>query len=182
MMTGFEWKRPLRLYRFWAEQRGAAAVEFALVLSLLAIPILNVVDFSLYAWDRMQVDNAAQGAAQAAWATCDVYTKLPATTNCSSLNTATTTAAQSTVLGNAITVTSRTENYYCIKAGVLYTQGTFPGNKPSDCGSWGGSSSDQPGDYIKIAVSYTYSPLFPGVSIVGYLPTPVVRTAWMRLG
>src|SRR5258706_12323018 len=56
--------------RYCREQRGAAAVEFAMVLTLLTVPVLNVVDLAFYAWDRMQLDNAAQVGAQAAWATC----------------------------------------------------------------------------------------------------------------
>jgi hypothetical protein len=31
-------------------------------------------------------------------------------------------------------------------------------------------------------VSYPYTPVFPAVSIVNLLTTPIVRTAWMRLG
>ena len=172
-----------RLRRYCFEQRGAAAAEFALVLTLLAVPILNVVDLSLYAWNRMQVDNAAQVAAQAAWKTCVPPTFLPATSNCSGLSAAVTTAAQSTSLGSGVTVTSTTENYYCVNTStnVLVTVGTYPGTKPGDCSSVG-SSSDTPGEYVKVTVSYTYTSIFPGATIVSVLTTPVVRQAWMRLG
>lgn len=172
-----------RLRHYRSEQGGAAAAEFALVLSLLAIPILNVVDFALYAWNRMQVDNAAQVAAQAAWATCVPPTFLPATSNCPGMTAAVTAAAQSTTLGTGITVTSTTENYYCVNTSTnaLVTVGTFPGTKPGDCSSVG-SADDTPGDYVRVTVSYTYTPVFPGVTIVSFLTTPVVREAWMRLG
>lgn len=157
-------------------------MEFALVLSLLIVPILNVVDFAMYGWDRMQVDNAAQIASQAAWATCIPPTYLPAQTNCSGMSSAVTTAAQSTSLGTAVTVTSTTENYYCLNnSNVLVTVGTYPGTKPGDCSSVG-SASDTPGEYVKVTVSYTYTPLFPAVSIASVLASPIVRTAWMRLG
>lgn len=171
-----------QLRRYRSEQRGAAAVEFALVLSLLIVPILNVVDFAMYGWDRMQVDNAAQIASQAAWATCIPPTYLPAQTNCSGMSSAVTTAAQSTSLGTGVTVTSTTENYYCLNnSNVLVTVGTYPGTKPGDCSSVG-SASDTPGEYVKVTVSYTYTPLFPAVSIASVLASPIVRTAWMRLG
>jgi Flp pilus assembly protein TadG len=171
----------LQYYR--SDQDGAAAAEFALVLTLLAIPILNVVDFSLYAWNRMQLDNAAQIAVQAAWATCIPPTFLPATSNCPGMSAAVTTAAQSTSLGAGVTVSSTTENYYCVNTvtNALVTVGTFPGTKPSDCSAVG-SASDSPGDYLKVTVSYAYTPVFPGVTIVSLLTTPVVREAWMRLG
>jgi len=168
--------------RYRSDQNGAAAVEFALVLSLLIVPILNIVDFAYYGWCRMQVDNAAQMATQAAWKTCTPPTFLPATSNCTGLGTAVSNAAGSTSLQGAITVTSTTENYYCVNSSnALVTVGTFPGTKPSDCSSVG-SASDTVGDYVKITVSYTYAPLFPAVSIASALASPITRTAWMRLG
>jgi len=175
-----------KLRRFGSEQRGAAAAEFALVLSLLTIPVLNAIDLALYAWDRMQVDNAAQIAVQAAWAACPKSFNLPATPNsynkCPNMPTAVTTAAQSTTLGTAVTVTATSENYYCINSsGSLVTVGNFPNTKPSDCSSVG-LAADLPGDYVLITVSYTYTPVFAAVSIASVLASPITRTAWMRLG
>jgi hypothetical protein len=98
------------------------------------------------------------------------------------MSSAVTTAAQSTSLGTGVTVTSTTENYYCLNnSNVLVTVGTYPGTKPGDCSSVG-SASDTPGEYVKVTVSYTYTPLFPAVSIASVLASPIVRTAWMRLG
>ena len=39
---------------------GAAAAEFALILTLLVIPLLNAFDIGVYVYQRMQLDNAAQ--------------------------------------------------------------------------------------------------------------------------
>ena len=175
------------MHRFRREQRGAAAVEFALIITLLTVPVLNVVDLAQYAWDRMQVDNAAQMAVQAAWATCQLATNLPATpnsyANCTGMPAAVTTAAQSTSLGTAITVSSTTEGYYCVNTttNAIVPVGTFPSNKPSDCKSVG-LSSDVPGDYVLITTTYTYSPIFPAISIASALATSINRQAWMRLG
>jgi len=172
---------------YMADRRGAAAAEFALVLSLLVIPILNVVDFGIYVFQRMELDNATQVAAQTAFATCNTPANLPATpnnyANCSSLPAAVTTAVRSTPLGNAVTVTATNEGYYCVNTSTsaLVSVGTFPGTKPTDCSSVG-SSADKPGDYIQITASYSYSPLFAGVSVADLLTTPIVRTAWVRLG
>jgi Flp pilus assembly protein TadG len=179
---GLSWRR----YR--SEQHGAAAVEFALVLTLLTIPILNVVDVAVYSWTKMQVDNAAQAGVQAAWATCNDATKIPATvgSNCSTMPAAVTLAAQGTSLGTGVTVTATTENYYCVKTSTsaLVVAGPVTSAKPANCssGSIGGSASDTPGDYVLITVSYTYAPVFPAVSIAGLLTTPIIRQAWMRLG
>lgn len=172
--------------RYARNNRGAAAAEFALILGLLVIPVLNAVDLAVYAWNRMQVDNAAQVAVQAAWATCDSSAKLPATpnayANCPGMPLAVTTAVQSTPLGASVTVTSTTEGYYCINtASALVAVGTFPNTKPTDCSSVG-SANDKPGDYVVITASYAFTPVFPSVSIVSFLTTPIVRTAWMRLG
>lgn len=169
--------------RYRADQCGAAAVEFTLIVTLMTIPILNVVDFAMYFWDRMQLDNAAQVAAQAAWATCNTSAMLPATTKCTNLNTAVTAAAQSTSLGTNVTVTATQEGYYCTTtAGSLVNVATPPTAPPANCSGSGGLSSDKPGDYVLITTRYTYTPVFAGVSVVSHLPSPINRTAWMRLG
>ena len=97
-----------------ASRKGAAAAEFALVLTLLIVPILNVMDLGLYAWDRIQVDNAAQIGAQAARVAC-TYSFQPATSNCPTLHTVVLTAVHSTTLGTSVTLsTTVQEHYYCM--------------------------------------------------------------------
>jgi len=175
----------LRSYR--RDQKGAAAVEFAMIITLLAIPVLNVVDLAQYAWDRMQLDNAAQVAAQAAWATCSRPVNLPATpnsyANCLGMPAAVTLAAQSTSLGTKVTVTATVENFYCLNTttNALVIVGNFPNTKPANCKSVG-QTSDVPGDYVQISTSYSYTAIFGAVSIASGLTSPITRTAWMRLG
>lgn len=161
--------------------RGAAAAEFALLLTLLAIPILNVVDLGIYGYQRMELDNAAQVGAQAAWAIVPHCT-LPLTvgSNCTSLASKINTAVQSTPLGTKVTVTS-VENYYCVNsAGNLVVVGTLQ-SKPSNCSSVG-APSGTPGDYILVTASYTYTPVFTGVSVTSLLTSPITRASLMRLG
>lgn len=173
--------------RYRSEQHGAAAVEFAIFLTLLTVPILNVIDLAMYAWDGMQVNNAAQSAAQAAWTACDP-SQLPAKTNCGTIGAKVQYAAQnSTTLGTAVAVASTNqpppEGYYCTTTGgTLVLAGPVTAAKPANCSASGGLSSDTPGDYVQITVSYTYSPIFPAVSIASQLNTNITRTAWMRLG
>ena len=165
---------------------GAAAAEFALTLGLLVIPILNAVDVGMYVYQRMELDNATQIAVQAAWATCSLPANVPATpnsyANCLSLPTARDTALHSTPLGTNVSAGSTTEGYYCVNttSNKLVAVGTFPGTKPSDCSSVG-SANDKPGDYLFITASYTYSPLFSGLTVTSLLATPITRTAWTRL-
>jgi Flp pilus assembly protein TadG len=51
----------------WADQRGVAAIEFALFATFLSVAIINVTDVSIYIYQRMQAENATEVGAQAAW-------------------------------------------------------------------------------------------------------------------
>ena len=83
----------------WADRRGVAAIEFGFFAIFLSIALANVTDVSIYIYQRMQVENATEIAAQAALKTC--ATQLPATVNCNGLNTAMQNALQSTSLGTS---------------------------------------------------------------------------------
>ena len=94
------------LLRAWCrDNRGLAAIEFAFVAGFLCVAVLNVADVSVFLFDRIMVNNAAQMGVQAAWATCDLN-HLPASTKCPSMNSAVTSAVQSTQLGTHITLQS----------------------------------------------------------------------------
>jgi Flp pilus assembly protein TadG len=176
-------KLMLRLLR--RDTRGTAAVEFAGASLLLVAGLLNAVDLGYYEHRRMEVENAAQAGAQAAWATCNVLsTMLPATQKCAGLTAAVTAAIQSTSLGTAVSLASGspTEGYYCVNASnVLQSVGSLS-SKPADC-SAAGSASTSPGDYIQVGVTFTYAPLFPGVTVMSVWGiTSISQTSWMRLG
>ena len=168
---------------FRHDRRGTAAVEFALAATLLVVALLNAVDFGYYMYQRMEVENAAEAGAQAAWKTCsDQSTMLPATENCANLTTAVTAAIQNTSLGTAITLTSGspTEGYYCVNAtNTLQAVGSLS-LKPTDCSSVG-RASVSPGDYIQVSVTCPYAPLF-GISLMTASGiTSINMTTWMRL-
>src|SRR3974390_3195046 len=84
-----------------SDRRGLAAIEFSLFVGLLAFSLLNTADVSIYIYQRMELENAAQMGAQAARWFCNnpPPPQLPATTNCPGLTTAITNAIQSTSLG-----------------------------------------------------------------------------------
>src|SRR5262245_20119811 len=87
------------------DERGASALEFAIFAGMLAFGLLNTADISIYIYKRMQLENATEMAAQAAWKACDPSKGyLPATLSCPNLTSTITQAAQSTSLGTQVTI------------------------------------------------------------------------------
>lgn len=164
-----------------ADRRGVAAIEFAIFAGLLSFATLNVAEVSIYIYERMEVENATEMAAQAAWKNCDL-TQLPASTNCPALANAVQNAVQSTSLGSRVALQSGSpsEGYYCINSANALQYVSDVTSKPADC-SAANMPSLQPVDYIKIGTTFTYKPLFPGVTIADTFATPITKTAWMRL-
>jgi Flp pilus assembly protein TadG len=173
------------LHVFCEDRRGVAAVEFAIAAMFLVLGLLNAVDVGYYTYQRMEVENAAQVGAQTAWKTCNDPTyMLPATQNCSGLNAAITAAIQSTSLGTAVTLQSGypQEGYYCANSsGVLQSVGSLA-SKPANC-SAAGDATVAPGDYLKVGVTVSYAPLFPGITVMSaWGVSSITMTSWMRLG
>jgi Flp pilus assembly protein TadG len=169
----------------WADQRGVAAVEFGLFAIFLSLALVNVTDVSIYIYQRMQAENATEVAAQAAWKACDLSV-LPPTTDCSSLaasQTAVQNALASTSLGTHVSLVSGSPSvgYYCVNSSNALQFVSNVSSKPADCTA-AGTPSLQPGYYIQVQTTFTYAPLFPGLSISSTFPTPINRTAIMRLG
>jgi Flp pilus assembly protein TadG len=181
---------------FGADKRGVAGIEFGVTGLMLVIGLLNVVDVGLYAYKRMEVENAAEVGAQAAWKTCTDPQKnsmLPATQNCTvangaktDLNSAITTAIQSTSLGTAVTLASGypAEDYRCVNASnALQFVGSVSSPKPANC-SAAGNAAATPGDYLQVGVTSPYQALFPGLisvmSVSGI--TSISKTTWIRMG
>jgi Flp pilus assembly protein TadG len=164
-----------------ADRRGVAAVEFAIFAGFLSFATLNVAEISTYIYQRMEVENATEMAAQAAWQNCD-WVHLPATTNCPGLSNAVQSAMQSTSLGTRVALQSGSpsEGYYCVNSSNALEYVSDVTSKPADC-SAAGMSSLQPADYIKIQTTFTYSPMFPGITVGSTFQTPITKTAWMRL-
>ena len=165
------------------DRRGTAAIEFGIFATILSFSVLNVTDISIYIYQRMQVENATEMGAQAAWKTCDTN-HLPATKNCSGLNAAVTRSVQSTSLGSHVQLQSGSpsEGYYCVNSSnQLQLMNSVSSPKPADC-SAAGNAGFTPGDYIQIQTTFTYAPLFPKLTVGGLFATPITRTTLMRLG
>lgn len=168
--------------RFAADRRGSATIEVALTTLFMAYSVMNVADISIYAYTRMQVQNAAQMGAQAAYEACD-SDDLPATSECADLNAAVLRGIRSTALGSRVTLKagSPSEGWYCINSSNALQYMSAYNSKPADC-SGAGMASLQPGDYIKIETQYTYSPVFPSNTTVGsLLNTAMSASALVRL-
>lgn len=173
-----------KIAAFGADQTGASAIEFAIFVGILAFGVLNTADISIYIYKRMQVENATEMAVQAAWKACDPSLGyLPATTSCPNLTTAITNAAQSTTLGNQVLIQagSPSEGYYCLNSSsALQYVAAVTSIPPADCSATGVASM-QPADYIQITTTFSYQPLFPGVTVASAFTTPIIKTGMMRL-
>ena len=168
--------------RFKSDDKGLAAIEFAIIAGVLCIGVLNVSDLAIYFFDDMQVKNAAEMGAQAAWSNCDLN-HIPATVRCSGLSQAVTKAVQSTSLASSIALQSGspTEGFYCVNSGGALQFVADVNNRPNDC-TTAGTPGNEPGDYVVVQATYTWTSLFPGLSVASTLPKTMTSTAWMRLG
>lgn len=168
-------------YRLAKDKKGAVAVEFAMVVGALVVVLLNGIDITKFYFQRMELQNATQMAAQAVLKTCDTNS-LPASTNCSGMTSAITTALASTSLGNKVSQQSGSpaEGYYCVNLSGALTYVSDTTSKPTDCSSVG-AASDQPALYVRINTQYTFTPIFGRMSVGALLPTAVTSSALMRL-
>lgn len=158
---------------FARDNSGASSLELIFWLGLLAPVLFSVVDLGTYVFQRMQVENAAQMAAQAAWAACPTP---PGTVNgcanMSAVTSAVSTAAQSTSLGARVTATI-TDQYYCRTPATA----ALVANGASTTCTAGGPA----GYYAKINATYTYAPAIAHVSIASLLAGNITKETWTRL-
>ena len=172
--------RTLRAMR--KDSRGLAAIEFALIAGFLCVAVLNVSDIAVFLFDKLQVNNATQMGVQAAWASCDLN-HLPVSSRCPAMANAVTAAVQSTSLGTSITLQSGSpsEGYYCVNSSGALQYVSDVSAKPNNC-SAAGSAGTVPADYVKVQTTYTYQPIFPGLSLALVFPTAITSIAYVRLG
>jgi hypothetical protein len=176
---------------YLGDRHGSAAVEFAFWLGALVFPVLGATDVGFYAYQSMQAHEAAQTAAQTAMALCTGQTT-PVSSNCSNFNSRLTTAVQSTSLGNTVTFSSGKEGWYCVGASAtptLSASGTTITINPggSNTGSMAASAptctnGNKAGDYVTVNITYTYKPMFPGMSVITLLGgTTISGSSMMRV-
>ena len=137
-----------RIKAMSTDQSGVAAIEFGIFSIVLAVALANVVDVTMYLYQRMQAENATEVAAQAAWKMCDL-TVLPPTTDCSTLAasvTAVQNALASTSLGRGVALVSGSPSvgYYCVNGSNALQYVSNISSKPADCTA-AGTPALQPG-------------------------------------
>jgi len=191
--------------RYRSETAGTAAVEIAIWVAVMVLPLLNVVDTGFYIYQRMQVENAASAAAQSVWALCSNSTQVPVTGGgCTNVGTTAQAAAQGTSLGTAVTLqttsTTSYENYFCTNnSGVLTAVGTASAitntttkpalsnsfaNSSSPCSSAGSAftgNTAAPSDYVVVSVTATYRSLFPGATVTSLFNSTITGVARTRM-
>ena len=154
-----------------------AAVEFAIMALVLVFLLLNGIDLAHYTYARMQLENAAQMGAHAAWVTCDPST-VPALTKCGGLTGKVADAVQGTSL--RAVQSSVTEGYYCPQASSKLSRVSGVAEPPANCKQTG-FETIAPGYYLAIDVAYTYAPLIDVPTVTPLLGTSLKHTAYMRL-
>jgi Flp pilus assembly protein TadG len=131
-----------RIRRRIRPERGAAAVEFAIVAPLLFILVFGIIDFGFgfHAWNA--IENAAREGAR---------------------------VGATDASGNATTnITARVQNGTSFLTGPVTTVITCSGNQGTAAfGACGPSSSWQEGDLIKVTVSYNYNFMTPLPTMIG---------------
>ena len=178
----FGWKQTrIALKDLYEDRSGVAAIEFAFIAGFLSIGLVNVGDIAIYLYKRMEVENAALVGTMSALKACDP-SHLPATVNCPGLSAAVTTAVQSTSLGDAVTLSGGavSEGYYCVNSSSALQRMSDVSSKSVDCTA-AGTPALQPADYVEVAVTYTCSPLFAGISVAGLFAIPITKTALVRM-
>lgn len=174
-------RRARFLRRFGAATEGVAAVEMALVSSILAGALMNVAEMGRYAYTTTQVINASQAGVHMALAQC-AADKTPVTLKCPEVDDLVASAIRSTSLGSQVTVQGDlVEAWYCVGSdGELEEVATVAEKKPRDCEE-AGDRDRAPGLYLTVEVAHTYEPVFPGLTLAETFPETIVRSARMRL-
>jgi Flp pilus assembly protein TadG len=155
-----------------------SAIEFAFIAPVLMLLIANIIDLSMYAFSRIQVDVAAQQGARTVLVACELD-KLPVTCTANA-DTKIQEAINSTSLGNKVAwvkdPNEKDRGYWCSNTttGALYWAGKLTDAPPTTC--------TNPGIYIKVRVEYEFTPFFDDLSAIKYMADrTIIREAITRL-
>jgi len=140
---------PVLTGHIWRNQRGTAAVEFALVATVLGLLLPAATDLALAIWAQAQVGNAARAGSEYAAISCwNSSTNAVSSTCVTNTNTAATSATPRSV--------TATSTEFCgndSASGVTQTCVL-----PCAC-----TSGPTTGTYVSVMANTSYTPIFPAM-------------------
>jgi Flp pilus assembly protein TadG len=165
--------------------RGAAVIEMALLAPVLALGVIGIVDMSNAYSRKLALEQGAQRAIEKIMQTTanDTVENTLATEAVCQVNGTTTTNNVTTCNTSPLTTANVTVTYRreCTAADGTIATTTYTTNTDYDNGSCA-TGTTREADYIQIALTSTYSPLFP-IHFAHYNGTayPISATAGMRI-
>lgn len=168
-----------------SNERGAAIIEMALVAPVLALGVIGIVDISNAYSQKLALEQGAQRAIEKIMQTTanDTVENTLATEAVCQVDGTTTTNGVTTCNTSPITTSNVTVNYrrQCTASGGAVTTTTYSTNTAYDAGSCPSGTTTE-ADYIQVALSSTYTPMFP-IHFAEYNGTayPISATAGMRI-
>lgn len=166
-------------------ERGAAVIEMALIAPVLALGVIGIVDMSNAYSRKLALEQGAQRAIEKIMQTTanDTVENTLATEAVCQVNGTTTTNSVTTCNTSPLTTSNVTVSYRreCTDSGGSVTTTNYSTNTAYDAGSCPGGTVRE-ADYIQVALSSTYSPLFP-IHFASFNGTayPISATAGMRI-
>jgi Flp pilus assembly pilin Flp len=141
------------LLRFWHDDAGVSAVEFALIATFILVPLMmGASELGYRAWSRQQLDDAAQAGMDYA-----IVKQCSSATVCGFDAPGVQNAVQTaTKLGANVTVAPASgcgTDYFCY--GCPTGSGVTLSSTSGNCANGGAS-----GTYAALTATYSYSPLF----------------------
>ena len=164
-------------------ERGAAVIEMALIAPVLALGVIGIVDMSNAYSRKLALEQGAQRAIEKIMQTTanDTVENTLATEAVCQVNGTTTTNNVTTCNTSPLTTSNVAITYRreCTSGGSTTTT-TYSSNSAYDAGSCTSGSTEA--DYIQIALSSTYTPMFSThFATFNGSAYPISATAGMRI-
>ncbi len=146
--------------RLWADRRGVAAIEFAIIGPMLLIALGGVTDLGLSIRAQSRLSAGVASGAQYAF-------KVGAAVTAASVKS----MVQASAGLSGVTATITGPSLYCVSGSPAALVAGVAGTACAD--------GTQPGTYVKIVGTYTYTQLIPGYS--AFLNPTLTQSVTVRL-
>lgn len=154
------------------DQRGIAAVEFALVAPFLLILLGGAADFGLLVAGKSKLANGVAQGIQYALSTGPSVTV-------ANLRAAVQSGAARSGVTEAVTVSVTAPACYCVSGSPAVLAASTPLSAANTCTGTCPTGAMPPGAYVQVAATYIYQPLMPFYS--GLASTTVSEAVTARL-